>query len=195
MWGRVLGMAAKRDTLVFQGRTQWRLWLKSNHQESPGVWLEFRKAPASFFTYEDALLEAICFGWIDSLITRGDDTHYLRLFTPRRRGSEWSEANRERAVDLIAGGLMTEAGMEQVRVARERGLWYSKPSREFAMPAELEDALEHNEGAALFFSELAPSYRKRYMAYVASARKPETRSARAARVVALLAGGVAQALL
>lgn len=190
-----MGMASKRDVLALTGRTQWRLWLQSNHQESPGVWLEFRKATAAFFTYEDALEEAICFGWIDSLITRGDDTHYLRLFTPRRRGSEWSEANRERAVDLIARGLMAEAGMEQVRIAREGGLWYSMPLREFAMPAELEDALERNEGAALFFSELAPSYRKRYMAFVASARKPQTRAARAEKVVALLADGVVQALL
>lgn len=188
-------MAAKRDTLVLKGRAQWRLWLQSNHQESPGVWLEFRKAPASFFTYEDALEEAICFGWIDSLITRGDDSNYLRLFTPRRPGSEWSEANRERAVDLIARGLMTEAGMEQVRVARERGLWYTRPAREFKMPSELEEALERNEGAALFFSELAPSYRRRYMDYVAAARKPETRAARAERVVALLAEGIKQALL
>lgn len=188
-------MASKRDVLALSGRTQWRLWLQSNHQGSPGVWLQFRKAPASFFTYEDALEEAICFGWIDSLVSRGDDSHCLRLFTPRRRGSEWSEANRERAVDLIARGLMTEAGMEQVRIARERGLWYSKPAREFAMPAELEDALERNEGAALFFSELAPSYRKRYMDYVAAARKPETRTARAERVVALLAAGEKQAPL
>jgi uncharacterized protein YdeI (YjbR/CyaY-like superfamily) len=85
--------------------------------------------------------------------------------------------------------------MEQVRIARERGLWYSKPAREFAMPAELEDALERNEGAALFFSELAPSYRTRYMGYVAAARKPGTRAARAERVVALLAAGQKQALL
>jgi len=188
-------MAVKRDVLALAGRAQWRLWLQSNHQESPGVWLEFRKAPAAVFTYEDALEEAICFGWIDSLIARGDDSRYLRLFTPRRRGSDWSEANRERAVDLMARGLMTEAGMEQVRIARERGLWYGKPAREFTMPAELEDALERNEKAALFFAELAPSYRKRYMDYVAAARKPETRTARAVRVVALLAEGIKQALL
>jgi len=98
-------MAVKRDVLALAGRAQWRLWLQSNHQESPGVWLEFRKAPAAVFTYEDALEEAICFGWIDSLIARGDDSRYLRLFTPRRRGSEWSEANRERAVDTSWQGV------------------------------------------------------------------------------------------
>ncbi len=188
-------MAANRETLSLLSRAQWRAWLEHNHELSPGVWLEFRRAPNSLVSYEDALEEAICFGWIDSLITRKDECHYLRLFTPRRRGSEWSEANRERAVDLIARGLMTEAGMEQVRIARERGTWYEKPAREFTMPSELEEALEGNERAALFFAELAPSYRKRYMDFVAVARKPDTRRTRAAKVALLLEKGEKQALL
>lgn len=189
------GMKKERAKLNLHSRAQWRAWLEQNHEISPGVWLVLLKGPERALCYDDALEEAICFGWIDSLVTRMDDRRYLRLFTPRRRGSGWSEANRERAVDLIARGLMTQAGMEQVRLAREAGLWYDKPEREFPMPAELEEALELNQKAALFFSELAPSYQRRYMMYTASAVKPVTRRARAQKVVELLEMGEKQAML
>lgn len=188
-------MKRERASLCPGSRSQWRAWLEQNHETSPGVWLVLRKGPDKPLSYDDALEEAICFGWIDSLITGMDENRYMRLFTPRRRGSGWSEANRERAVDLIARGLMTGAGMEQVRLAREAGLWYEKPRREFPMPAELEEALESNRKAALFFAGLAPSYQQRYMMYAASAVKPETRRARAARVVQLLERGEKQAML
>ncbi len=188
-------MPKNRDTLSPGSRAEWRAWLRSNHEVSPGIWVLFRNTPFTVVSYEEALEEAICFGWIDSLISRVDDGRHMRLFTPRRRGSEWSEANRERAVDLMARGLMTEAGMEQVRLARESGLWYSKPAREFAMPEELEEALEASEKAALFFAELAPSYRRRYIAYVATAARPATRRSRAAKIAALMENGEKQALL
>jgi uncharacterized protein YdeI (YjbR/CyaY-like superfamily) len=96
-------------------------------------------------------------------------------------------------VDLIARGLITEAGMEQVRLARERGLWYSKPPRGLTMPVELEEALAENAAASLFFAELEPSFRRGYMAHVASGDSAETRRSRAAEAVLLLERGEKQA--
>ena len=178
-------MTANRRSLSFPDRAQWRAWLQGNHEVSTGVWLALR-GKASGLSSAEAVEEALCFGWMDSLVTRMEGEAHCRLFTPRHPGSEWSESDREKAVDLIARGLITEAGMEQVRLARDRGLWYSKPPRGLTMPAELEEALENSPKAALFFAELEPSFRRGYMAHVASGDSVETRRSRAAEAVFLL---------
>lgn len=182
-------MNRKRKSHSFPDRGQWRAWLRANHEMSPGIWLELTEGRAFALSLEEAVEEALCFGWTDSLSTRTEGENRFRLFIPRPPGSPWSEADRERAVDLIARGCMTPSGMEQVRRARESGIWYSRPPGGEVMPEELENALEQNPGAAVFFAGLEPSLRNRYMALAAAGETPEARRKTALEIAARLERG------
>src|SRR5579863_4657833 len=96
-----------------QNRTQWRAWLEHHHTSSPGVWLVLYKKHTRMesIPYEDAVREALCFGWIDSLIKRIDEDRHARKFTPRKPISKWSEINRRRWAELRDAGLLTPAGI------------------------------------------------------------------------------------
>src|ERR671918_650136 len=100
---------------TFDARTlrQWRTWLEKHHRSESEVWLVFHKqhTGVSCVSYKDALDEALCFGWIDSLIKRIDDDRYARKFTPRQPTSKWSDINRKRWEELKAAGLLTSAGL------------------------------------------------------------------------------------
>lgn len=176
------------ETFFAETQPQWRKWLEENHDSSLGVWLVFwkRHTGKKSIDYDSSVETAICFGWIDSLMKTIDEDSYARKFTPRRGKSNWSDINRERALDMMRSGALTESGMESVRVARENGSWYLRPVS-VEMPLELEELLDNNPDAALFFAELAPSYRKQYMDWVGSAKKPEIRLKRAEEAIRLLA--------
>src|SRR6476469_10873688 len=98
-------------TLRVTTRRQWRAWLTKHHTSRPGVWLVFYKAHTGVksIPYEDAVREALCFGWIDSLVKRLDDDRYALKVTPRRRTSKWSDSNWKRRTELKAAGLLTSA--------------------------------------------------------------------------------------
>src|SRR5262249_1018878 len=106
-------MAAGLITLEVRNRQQWRRWLGKHYASSPGVWLMFYKdhTGGKSITYEDSVLYALCFGWVDSLIKRLDDDRYTRKFTPRQPPSKWSDSNRKRWAELKAAGLLTAAGL------------------------------------------------------------------------------------
>src|SRR5438093_13416794 len=106
-------MTAELMTLQVRSRRQWRAWLAKHHTSSPGVWLVFYKAHTGVksIPYEDTVREALCFGWIDSLIRRLDADRYALKVTPRRPTSKWSDPNRKRCVELKAYGLLTPAGL------------------------------------------------------------------------------------
>lgn len=176
------------ETFLAETQLQWREWLKKNHDSCQEIWLIFwkRHTGKQCIDYDSSVETAICFGWIDSLMKSIDEDSYARKFTPRRGKSNWSVLNRERALEMIGSGAMTEAGMEAVKTARENGSWYLPP-QEVKMPMELEDMIDKNPEAALFFAELAPSYRKHYMGWVDEAKKPEIRLKRAEESVRLLA--------
>ncbi len=169
----------------------WREWLRENHTEAEEVWLVFWKKHTEkpCIEYEESVRQALCYGWIDGLIRKIDQDSYARRFSPRQRNSPWSPLNRERAIELIRSGEMTDAGMQAVQRARETGAWYLAPVV-IEMPEELEDELDRNPKAALFFSELAPSYRKRYMGWVGEGKRPETRRQRSREACALLEKGM-----
>ena len=176
------------ETFVAETQPQWRKWLEENHGSSQEIWLVFwkRHTGKQCVSYESSVETAICFGWIDSLMRSIDENSYARKFTPRTGKSSWSAVNREIALEMICSGAMTEAGMDSVQRARECGAWYLPPP-EVQMPLELEDLIDKNPEAGLFFSELAPSYRKQYMGWVDEAKKPEIRLKRAQESVRLLA--------
>ncbi len=118
-------MAADLPELLLPDAAAWRAWLEEHHADSPGVWLVLHKKGGSTtsLTYEDALLEALCFGWIDGLTKRRDAGSYQQRTTPRRPRSTWSPSNVERVARLEAQGRMHEAGRAQVRRAQADGRW------------------------------------------------------------------------
>lgn len=118
-------MAEELPELLVTDAAAWRTWLEEHHGDSPGVWLVLHKKGGSVTTlnYEDALLEALCFGWIDGLTRRRDEGSYVQRTTPRRRRSTWSPRNVERVARLEAEGRMHEAGRAQVRLAQTDGRW------------------------------------------------------------------------
>src|SRR5687768_2371387 len=106
-------MATELTTVEIRHREAWRAWLAEHHASSPGVWLAFHKQHTGLpsLDYEDSVREALCFGWIDSLIKRLDDDRYARKFTPRKPESKWSDVNRRRWAELEAAGLLAPPGL------------------------------------------------------------------------------------
>lgn len=145
-------MAAELTTLHVKTRRQWRSWLKKHHASSPGVWLVFYKAHTgvSSIPYEDMIREALCFGWIDSLVKRLDDNRYALKVTARRPSSKWSGINRKRWLELKSGQL-TPAGLA---AAPTKNTYAPKPAIP-ELPGYIGKALRANPSAWKFFRELS----------------------------------------
>ena len=181
------------EQLILKTREQWRQWLSRNHDRSDGVWLVFYKKHTgkSTLAYDDAVEEALCFGWIDSLIKKLDDDRYVRKMTPRNASSLWSPLNRKRIDKLMKQGLMAEPGLTKIEEAKKTGAW-DKPDRpglsgEF--PVELTSALAKHKKAQAFFAQLAPTYQRHFVLWIATAKRPETKARRVAESIALLGQG------
>jgi uncharacterized protein YdeI (YjbR/CyaY-like superfamily) len=172
-------------------RAAWRNWLDRNHRTSSGVWLVFRKGPQRQLTYADAVEEALCFGWIDSVLNPIDKGRYMQLFTPRKTKSGWSRLNKRRAARLIAAGLMTAAGLEKIAAAKRDGSWRALDAVEsLKVPKDFQAALEGNPEARRNFDAFTPSARKRYLYWINNAKRAETRARRLTEAVALIAQNV-----
>lgn len=182
-------------TLQLETRGAWRAWLAKHHESETEIWLIFLKAHTGHSTvsYSDTVEEALCFGWIDSLIKRLDDDRYARKFTPRRAGSAWSEANKKRVEKMLADGRMTDAGLALVNEAKVSGEWDCKRSRPSILtdelPVEFSDALEAHPTAFRGFNALAPTYQKQYIVWIATAKRIETRQRRTREAIEKLARG------
>lgn len=167
---------------------QWRKWLAAHHDSESEVWLVFykRHTGQQSLAYEEALDEALCFGWIDSLIKRLDDARYARKFTPRKPSSRWSAANRKRYARLKASGRLRPAGIS--RPPTDRG--YERPtSRPSKFPRYIQEALKKRPAARSSFESLAPSYRRHYIGWIDSAKREETKLRRLREALNLLAAG------
>jgi uncharacterized protein YdeI (YjbR/CyaY-like superfamily) len=174
-------------------REQWSNWLSQNHDGETEVWLIFYKKETCKPTigYEDAVEEALCFGWIDSIIKKIDDERYVRKFTPRKDKSMWSALNRKRANKMIKEGRMTGSGLAKIKTAKKTGLWEKdgRPRISFDVPPELAKALAKNKKAKDNFDKLAPSYRRQYIGWIAVAKMAETKKRRIEESIALLEKG------
>ena len=176
-------------------RTQWRQWLTKNHaRETSGIWLLFHRKITGkpCIDYEDAVEEALCFGWIDSLIKRIDDNTYCRKFTPRKDASAWSPTNKKRVEKIIKEGRITEFGLAKVEAAKRSGRWNLEPRRPVLktyVSQELLAALARNKKAEEYFEKLAPSHQKHFMGWILIAKKPETRAKRVKEALVLLTRG------
>jgi uncharacterized protein YdeI (YjbR/CyaY-like superfamily) len=176
-----------------RSRAAWRAWLKKHHAKSPGVWLIYAKKHTGIpsLTYNDAVEEALCFGWIDSLLNPIDDALYRQIFTPRKAKSSWSALNRTRAARLIESGLMTAAGLAPIMLAKKNGHWEAhKPSESLTIPPELRKALNANPAAKKNWPTYTESQRKMFLYMVNGAKRPETRATRVARVIDIVSSGV-----
>jgi uncharacterized protein YdeI (YjbR/CyaY-like superfamily) len=167
---------------------QWRAWLAKNHDSETEVWLVFRKRHAGqpSIAYEDAVDEAICFGWVDSLIKRLDDERYARKFTPRKPDSRWSTANRKRYERLRASGRLMPSGVKLAPTSRSGDAPRPSVAR---LPKYIQQALKSHPAARRCFESLAPSYRRIYIAWIDSAKHQETKVRRLKEAISLLAAG------
>ena len=177
-------MEAKQ--LHFEDRASWRAWLGEHHESEREIWMVFFKKHTGLpnISYNDAVEEALCFGWIDSLIKKLDDDRYARKFTPRTNTAKWSELNIKRVEKLKAAGRMTPAGLAKIDASVKPA--QSPSRRSLELPTYFRDALAGNETARLFFEQLAPSYRRNFIAWVHSAKRETTRRRRLAEALKLL---------
>src|SRR5688572_14174702 len=146
-----------------KSRQAWRAWLEKNHASSTGVWLVYAKKHTglSSLTYNDAVEEALCFGWIDSKVNPIDDAFFMQVFTPRKRKSAWSALNRARVKRLLAAGLMTAAGHAAIKAAKDAGTWNAmKHAEELTIPRDLEKAIKANPDASRHWASYSASRRK-----------------------------------
>jgi len=182
------------EKLYVKTRKEWRKWLEDNHHRLEGIWLVYYKKHTGKprIPYDDAVEEALCFGWIDSTVKRVDEEIYVQKFTPRRSGSLWSKLNKVRAINLIKTGRMTALGLKKIEEAKKKGAWQDAYTvkKNVEMPKDLKDALELNRIAKMFFNSLSPSNRNNYINWVNSARRQETRNNRITKVVQYCAGGI-----
>lgn len=180
-------MSAELPTLRVTTRQQWRAWLAKHHTSSAGVWLVFYKAHTGMASmpYEEAVREALCFGWIDSLVKRLDDDRFAFKMTPRKAASKWSALNRKRWRELQAAGSLAPAGLAAAPTANTYGPRPVIP----ILPAYIADALKGNAKAWQFFRTLAPTYRRDFVVWIHTAKRQETRERRIHESISLLAAG------
>jgi uncharacterized protein YdeI (YjbR/CyaY-like superfamily) len=179
------------NTLYVRNRAEWRRWLEKHHASESVVWLIYYKKHTGKprVSYGDAVEEALCFGWIDSIVKRLDEDRYMQKFTPRVNPRKWSRLNLERVKKLIGQGRMTAAGMSKL----PPDLTPPPPRERYSADSPLPDffaaALQANAAASENFARLAPSYRRNFVGWVSQAKKEETRQRRLAEAIRLLERG------
>lgn len=169
-------------------RDEWRAWLAENHDKSEGCWFVYYKKHTGKprVNYDDAVEEALCFGWIDSLARGVDDERSKLLMTPRKPKSIWSRPNKERVEKVIADGLMTDVGLAKIREAKADGSWNALDSSDrLEVPLDLEKAFKKNRKAREYWDGFAPSARKAILYWLGTAKREETRKARVEKIVSM----------
>ncbi len=177
-------------TVYAKDRRQWRAWLGENHDSSSGVWLVYYKKRSGkpSVSYDEAVEEALCFGWIDSKVNALDEERYKQVFTPRKPRSVWSKLNKQRVEKLIEQNLMTEAGLAKIEVAKKDGSWNSLDNVEaLIISPELTEALRANEIARENFNRFSDSSKKGILGWIESAKRLETKLKRIEKTVTMAA--------
>jgi uncharacterized protein YdeI (YjbR/CyaY-like superfamily) len=173
------------ETLCVTSRKAWRTWLKKYHAKKKEIWLIYYKKHTGKprIPYDDAVEEALCYGWIDSTVQRMDEEKYVQKFTPRRRGSVWSRLNIKRARKMIQEKRMTHAGLIHFKNAGKKKPRSASVKQRYVIPADLKRALAKRKKALENFNNFAPSYKKMYVLWVLDAKRKETRKKRIKQVV------------
>ena len=181
-----------KPRVELSSRAEWRAWLTANHRSSAGVFLVSwkRRTGRPTVAYEEAVEEALCFGWIDGVLNKVDDERSMQWFAPRRPRSTWARSNKERVARLEAAGLMTEGGRAAIAIARANGSWESLDAIDsLVVPDDLAAALAARPGARERFDGSSASVRRMTLAWVYQAKRPATRAARVEQVAAIAARG------
>ena len=187
-------MADDLPLLTVADAAEWSHWLTEHGGRAGGVWLVLAKkgtTKPTRLTYEHALEEALCHGWVDGQLSRGEAGTFRRKFTPRRPGSSWSQRNVTLVNRLVNEGRMQPAGLAAVDRAKAEGSWdaaYASQAN-IEVPADLREALEAHPGAAAMFARLSGANRYAILYRVTTAKRAETRRRRIEQFVAMLARG------
>jgi uncharacterized protein YdeI (YjbR/CyaY-like superfamily) len=174
-------------------RAEWRRWLKQNHARAEGIWLISYKKDTGKprIDYDEAVEEALCFGWIDSKPNKLDDERSMLWMAPRKPGANWSRLNKERVERLTAAGRMTLAGLAKVAAAQRDGSWNALDKVDaLELPDDLAQALAANKTARGHFEAFPRSAKRAILEWILNARKPETRARRIAETVGSAARNV-----
>jgi len=179
-------------TFYAEDRTAWRAWLAENHTTETRVWLIiYRKqsgTPSVY--YDDAVNEALCFGWIDSKPNKRDGESYYQFFSRRNPKSKWSGVNKRKVEELSAQGLMTEAGWAVIELAKQNGGWTALDEVEnLVIPEDLQAQFDATPGSQANFDGFSKSAKRGILDWISSAKQAETRAKRILETVTLAARG------
>lgn len=173
--------ASEVEKIYPTSTTDWRNWLIENHETQQSIWLVYykKKTKKPSLTWSEAVDQALCFGWIDSVAKPIDDEIYMQFFSKRKPKSVWSKINKEKVKVLLAENLIMPAGLKCIEIAKENGSWAILDDvEEMIIPADLELALLTNSSAMEFFLSISNSVRKAILQWLIMAKRPETRNSR-----------------
>ncbi len=177
----------QKDIQIFSpvSRKEWRQWLEKNHDSEQSVWLILYKKQSGrpTISWSDAVDEALCFGWIDSIRKPVDAEQFTQFFSKRKPRGTWSKVNKEKVIRLIDKGLMMQAGLSSIETAKQNGSWSILDEvEELIVPADLTEAFNNQPGAEEYFLSLSKSVRKVLLQWIVLAKRPETRQNRIAEI-------------
>jgi uncharacterized protein YdeI (YjbR/CyaY-like superfamily) len=174
-------MQPETETFYPKNRHEWRQWLEKNHVDQQSVWVVMYKKQSGkpSILWTDAVDEALCFGWIDSLKKSVDSESSIQFFSKRKPKSAWSKINKDKVTRLIEEGQMTAAGLATIETAKQNGSWSLLDEvEELTIPKDLEQAFKNHHEAKEYFLSLSKSVKKMMLQWVAFAKRPETRQNR-----------------
>jgi uncharacterized protein YdeI (YjbR/CyaY-like superfamily) len=179
-------MAKEINTISPENRQQWRDWLDKNHDSGETIWVICSKKSAGGkgINHDEAVEEALCYGWIDSLARSFNEESYMQSFTKRKPKSVWSKINKEKVERFIKEGLMAKAGFDSIEAAKNNGYWSILDEvEELIIPPDLEKEFDKKPVAKVYFLGLSRSDKKRILQWLVLAKRPETRQLRLHQVV------------
>lgn len=184
----------KKEIETFYPTSQkaWRQWLKKHHRLKQSIWIIYYKKETNkpSLTWSKAVDEALCFGWIDSTVRSVDEEKFMQFFSKRKANSSWSKINKAKVERLIEQGLMTDAGLKTVEIAKQNSSWTILDSVEaLTIPKDLAAALKSRPGSKKYFVSLSKSVQKSILQWVVLAKRPETRKKRIVEIATLAAKG------
>ena len=174
-------------------RTAWRAWLSEHYAREKSVWLIIyrKKSDTPSVYYDEAVDEALCFGWIDSKPNKRDDESYFQFFSQRNPKSNWSRVNKEKVDRLIKEERMAPSGLEMIRVAQATGTWHALDDVDnLVVPGDLQEVMSQNPTALKHFNAFPPSVRRGILEWIFNAKRSDTRQKRIRETVALAAQNI-----
>lgn len=176
------------DSFYPEDRRQWRKWLEKHYEKKESIWLIYYKKASGIPTisWSEAVDEALCFGWIDSIKKKLDHERSIQFFSKRKARSTWSKINKAKVQKLMEEGSMTTAGLKSIEIAKQNGSWSLLDEvEELIIPKDLEKAFRAQPGSKAYFLSLTKSVKKMMLQWLVLAKRPETRQKRVDEIAEL----------